>query len=172
MKTLKEKHKELCKLIGEDEAVRKLHGFYDRAIRKAILDRELKQNADFGKMVIRIIEHLNMVTGFHFRPTNPETRKLIRARLKEKYTFEDFRKVHIEKARQWFGTDMEKYLRPSTLYRASHFEGYIQEYDRYKAKIQGKKKEYSEIEKKLEEENRKRLEEIRRTLAEKKRMKV
>jgi len=134
MKTLREKHIELCRLLGEDEAVRKLHGFYDRAIRKAKAERETP--VSLQKAILRIIEHLNMITGFHYRSTNPETRKLIRARLAEKYTIEDFKKVHIEKARQWLKKDdMRKYLRPSTLYRASRFEGYLQEYYLYRAKL-------------------------------------
>ena len=125
MKTLKEKHERLISLIGKDEAVRKLHGFYNRAIKKTMDSGKLMINND----EITIIDHLNLVTGFHYRVTNTETRKLIRARLKEKFTVEDFKKVHIEKARQWLkDIDRRRYLRPATLYNASHFEGYLQEY--------------------------------------------
>ncbi|NCB45345.1 MAG: hypothetical protein EOM59_22360, partial [Clostridia bacterium] len=32
-----------------------------------------------------------------------------------------------KKCAQWKGTDMDKYLRPSTLFNASKFEGYLNE---------------------------------------------
>ena len=53
-------------------------------------------------------------------------RRLIDARFNEdpELTFEDFQHVHRVKAEEWFGTDMEKYLRPHTLY-SNKFSAYL-----------------------------------------------
>ena len=166
MKTLKEKHKELCELIGEQEAIKKLHEFYNRAIRKARTKREMGQISD---KIIEIVEHLNMVTGYHYRIHNPETIKLIKARLKDKFSVEDFKKVHIIKAKQWKNSDMRRYLRPVTLYRASKFEGYLQEYYEAKKEEEKRKARKEKILKRIEEENQRKLKEIKEGLANAKR---
>lgn len=72
-----------------------------------------------------IINDLNQKTGKHFRVTD-DTRKLIRARWNEGFRFEDFQAVHSNMSAKWLhNPEMEQYLRPSTLYRASKFEGYL-----------------------------------------------
>lgn len=65
-----------------------------------------------------VLNHLNMVTGRRF-----ETDKEIKARLKT-YTVDDLKSVIDYKAREWMGTDMQKYLRPQTLFNKTKFEGY------------------------------------------------
>lgn len=76
---------------------------------------------------LEIVKHLNTKTGRSFRMA-PSLRRLIKGRLSEKYSFMDFKKVIDIKTKQWKGTDMEKYLRPSTLFQASKFDGYLNEY--------------------------------------------
>lgn len=71
-----------------------------------------------------IIDALNGATGKNFRAVD-STKRLIRARWAEGYRVKDFAHVAAVKADEWRGTDMEKYLRPSTLFAASHFEGYL-----------------------------------------------
>ena len=73
-----------------------------------------------------IIEYLNKVTGKNYKPSSTETRKHINARLREGYTLEDFKKVIDIKYSKWRGTDMETYLRPTTLF-GNKFESYINE---------------------------------------------
>ena len=70
-----------------------------------------------------IISYLNQVTGKNFK--NVEThKKLIRARWHEKATLDDFKKVIDNKSSEWLGTDMAKYLQPSTLF-GSKFDQYL-----------------------------------------------
>ncbi|MCM0724336.1 conserved phage C-terminal domain-containing protein [Latilactobacillus curvatus] len=70
-----------------------------------------------------IISYLNQVTGKNFK--NVEThKKLIRARWNEKATLSDFKRVIDNKSSEWLGTDMAKYLQPSTLF-GSKFDQYL-----------------------------------------------
>lgn len=78
-----------------------------------------------NKEVNEVIEYLNNVTGKKYRSNIPGTVKLITARLKDGYTVEDMKKVISHRWELWRGTDMEQYVRPSTLFRPSNFEGYL-----------------------------------------------
>lgn len=51
---------------------------------------------------------------------------LIRSRLNEGFVEEDFFKVIDIKSKQWLNTNMEKFLRPETLF-SNKFEGYLNE---------------------------------------------
>ena len=73
-----------------------------------------------------IISYLNEKTSSRYRSTDT-TKKLIRARLEEGFTKEDFFTVIDNKVKTWKGTEWEKYLRPSTLFNASKFQGYLNE---------------------------------------------
>lgn len=73
-----------------------------------------------------IIDYLNNKTKTtHYRPTSKATQKLIRARWNEGYGLDDFKKVIDNQAFAWQGTEFWKYMRPSTLFNASKFEGYL-----------------------------------------------
>lgn len=72
----------------------------------------------------RIIEHLNMVCGTNYRHNTESSRKDIRARLNEGYKEDDFYIVIDKKAKEWMGTEQEKYLRPMTLF-GTKFESYL-----------------------------------------------
>lgn len=76
--------------------------------------------------VKEIVEFLNEKAESHFRYTSKATAAQIKARMKEGYTVDDFKAVIAFKADQW-GRDakMSEYLRPTTLFRPSHFEGYL-----------------------------------------------
>ena len=76
----------------------------------------------------QIIGYLNAKTGKAFKHTSESTRKLIRARIAEGYTVADFYRVIDNKCLTWKNDQkMRDYLRPSTLFRASNFEGYLNE---------------------------------------------
>ena len=77
-----------------------------------------------------IVGILNEETGKAYKPTTPKTASLIRARLKEGFSVEDFRCVIETKAREWRGGEMEKYLRPETLF-GTKFESYLNQGKRY-----------------------------------------
>lgn len=74
-----------------------------------------------------VISYLNEVTGASYKPSAEAHRKLIRARFADGYTLDDFKTVIDNKAASWKGTEYEKYLRPSTLFTASHFDNYLNE---------------------------------------------
>lgn len=76
-----------------------------------------------------IIGHLNKVTGKNFSPYGEANQKAINGRLNEGYTIQDILNVIDIKSQQWSrNKKMSKYLRPSTLFRKSKFEGYLNEY--------------------------------------------
>jgi len=77
-----------------------------------------------SNLIREIISHLNQVAKSNYKPSTPKTRSLINTRLKEGFTLDDFKQVHIIKYSEWVGTDFEKFIRPETLY-SNKFEGYL-----------------------------------------------
>ncbi len=78
--------------------------------------------------VVQIIDHLNSSSTKQFKAASKATKRLIHARLREGYTLDDFKKVIDLKVRHWLDdSKWHKYLRPSTLFSATHFENYLQE---------------------------------------------
>lgn len=73
-----------------------------------------------------IVEYLNRKCNKNFKPTTKKTKSLINARIKEGFSLDDFKKVIDIKCSQWLGTEMEKYLRPETLF-GTKFESYLNE---------------------------------------------
>ncbi|MGV0167630.1 phage replisome organizer N-terminal domain-containing protein [Furfurilactobacillus sp. WILCCON 0119] len=72
-----------------------------------------------------VVDYLNEKTGKHFKHT-AANKTAIMARHKEGYTADDMRKVIDSKTAEWLkDTKMNKFLQPSTLFRASKFEGYV-----------------------------------------------
>lgn len=71
-----------------------------------------------------IIAYLNQKAGTHYRHTSEDSRKHIRARINEGYVVADFHKVIDKKTAEWKGGEMEKFLRPSTLFGLK-FESYL-----------------------------------------------
>lgn len=71
-----------------------------------------------------IIEYLNNRVGTNYKHTTNKTRDLIKARFKEKFTLDDFKEVIDKKSMEWINTDMQKYLRPETLF-GTKFESYL-----------------------------------------------
>lgn len=71
-----------------------------------------------------IVAHLNEKAGTAYRSSSHATQRLINARLADGFTEQDFYEVIDKKCAEWKGTDMEKYLRPETLF-GSKFENYL-----------------------------------------------
>lgn len=72
-----------------------------------------------------VIDYLNQRAGTHYKPTTANTRKLIKARLKEGFTVEEIKTVIDKKATEWLGNaSMAQYLRPETLF-GNKFESYL-----------------------------------------------
>lgn len=75
-----------------------------------------------------IVSYLNDKAGTSYRSKSESTRKLIRARMAEGFTVEDFKRVIDNKVLAWSrDPKMRKYIRPATLFCASKFEGYLNE---------------------------------------------
>lgn len=90
---------------------------------KASQKQELKpRNPD--QDVLSVLDFLNEQTGRKFRYSSANV-SIIKARLKEQdVTLNGVLKMIERQCEKWNGTDMEEYLRPSTLFRASKFDSY------------------------------------------------
>lgn len=84
-----------------------------------------------------IIDYLNEKAGKRFQ-VNDKTKAHINARVNDGYTLADFRAVIEKKVAEWRGTEMDKFLRPETLF-GTKFEGYLNQNEtvRKKAKSTG-----------------------------------
>lgn len=71
-----------------------------------------------------IIDYLNLKINSNYKYTSQKTKDLIKARINNGFTIEDFKKVIDKKSQEWLGTDFEKFLRPETLF-GNKFEGYL-----------------------------------------------
>lgn len=72
-----------------------------------------------------IIDCLNRLAGTNYRATSKKTRELINGRWEEGYRLQDFETVIKKKCDAWIGTKYEEYLAPTTLFRLSNFERYL-----------------------------------------------
>jgi len=90
-----------------------------------VKDKELILSSPSGLACKKIIDYLNERTGSHYKYTTEETIRHIQERMNEGYSIADFKNVIDKKAKDWMGTDYEQYLRPSTLFKPSNFENYV-----------------------------------------------
>ncbi len=96
-------------------------------------------------MVAEIISYLNEKTGKNFKSGVAKNRDLIKARLKEGYSVEDFKKVIDIKVAEWLNDEaMSKFLRPETLF-SNKFEGYLNQKPKQEVKKRIKKDPYASI---------------------------
>lgn len=77
----------------------------------------------------QIIGYLNKVADTKYKAASNKTKHLIKVRLEDGFSVEDFYKVIDNKVSEWLNTDMEKYLRPETLF-GPKFEGYLNQKNR------------------------------------------
>ena len=84
-----------------------------------------KKSSENAEIIEKIVSYLNQKTGKNFKANTKETKNLITARLKEKFTVEDFFTVIDIKCADWLNNpEMCKYLRPKTLF-GPKFESYL-----------------------------------------------
>lgn len=89
----------------------------------------IKNKASPSDAVITILEDLNKRTKSKkgFSPLAQCNQNLIKARMSEGFTVENFISVNEKKVKQWLhDPEMSKYLRPATLY-GNKFDGYLNE---------------------------------------------
>lgn len=90
--------------------------------------KEEPKNEEERRAIAQIIDYLNDKSGRDFRATTKIYIKTIRARFAEGYKLEDFLRVVDVKVAKWKDDEkMKDYLRPETLFAASHFESYRNE---------------------------------------------
>lgn len=90
-------------------------------------EKKIKKENDFSFIASEIIDFLNTQSGCSYKANTKATQDHIRARLKEGYTVDDFKKVIASKATEWGNNPkMRQYIRPNTLF-AGKFESYLQE---------------------------------------------
>jgi len=66
-----------------------------------------------------VLDYLKVSTGRSFRESTD-----LKARLKT-YSVDEIKSVIDYKAKEWMGKDMQKFLRPQTLFNKTKFEGYL-----------------------------------------------
>ncbi len=87
-------------------------------------EKEDREDKDIYRYIVRF---LNENAGTGFKSSSKKTQSLIRARLNEGFTVEDFKTVIDHKCREWLSDPkMSRYLRPETLF-GTKFEGYLNE---------------------------------------------
>jgi hypothetical protein len=77
-----------------------------------------KTDIDNNKLSIykEVISYLNLKAKKNFKVDTASHQKFIKARLKEGYVLEDFKKVVDVMVAKWKGTEYEQYLQPQTLF--------------------------------------------------------
>ena len=90
----------------------------------SVRDTRVTKGYEDKYIYTRVCDYLNEKTGARYVADTKATVACIRERLKEGYTYDDFITVIDKKCAEWKGTDMEKYLRPQTLF-GNKFESYL-----------------------------------------------
>lgn len=94
---------------------------------KEIQEKESPAKAEPLMVASReIVNYLNQKTGSHYLASTKATVDMIKGRMKDGHTVDDFKKVIDNKTAEWLGDpEWEKFLRPETLFCAKHFESYL-----------------------------------------------
>jgi uncharacterized phage protein (TIGR02220 family) len=88
--------------------------------------KEGKEKRIYTVNAKKILEYLNQKSNKKFKSVDSNLTPII-ARFKDGHTCQDCLTVIDKKCKQWKNTEMDKFLRPSTLFRPSKFEGYLNE---------------------------------------------
>ena len=84
-----------------------------------------KSNNKSDSNVEEVINYLNHVIQGKYKATTKSHIDNISARLNEGHTVNDFKLVIDSKYKEWINTNSAQYLRPSTLFQAGKFQGYL-----------------------------------------------
>lgn len=113
--------------------VREIKDIYDFGVQllqqdfEIIADKKSKPiiSKEHKEISSKVIEYLNSKAGTTYSCVSGTNANLISGRLKEGFTFSDFKVVIDKKTKEWLGTDRQEYLRPITLFAKSKFENYL-----------------------------------------------
>ena len=98
---------------------------YRRNVLHPIEEKFQDNNTINNTLYKDIVEYLNKRAGTNYKHTTRKTRDLIKARINEGFTIDDFKKVIDIKTAEWKDDPkMSKYIRPETLF-SNKFEGYL-----------------------------------------------
>lgn len=107
------------------EALRPVTSPLQNNVRDKRLENRINNNI-YCAEVEEVLTYFNQVCGTHYR--SDANKKVIKARLEEKFTVDDCKKVIDKKHKSWAKDErMVAYLRPETLFAKSHFESYLNE---------------------------------------------
>jgi len=105
-----------------------LQGDLPSAITKELKSIKKSNTVENDLDVVSVLQYLNEKAQKDFQATSKPTERLVKARYQEGYTLDDFKKVIDWKVKEWLNDPhWQKYLRPSTLFNATHFENYLEE---------------------------------------------
>lgn len=80
----------------------------------------------YEKDMKKIVDYLNRKLHTNYKMKSKRATKNIKARLKEGYTFDDFKAVIDKKHDDWISDSlMIRYLKPTTLFSSEHFDEYL-----------------------------------------------
>ena len=96
----------------------------ESGIKQSLPNKELNNKSLDNKYIKSIVDYLNAKADTKYRASTESTARHIRARLNEGFSVDDFYTVIDKKVAEWKGSDMEKYLRPETLF-GTKFESYL-----------------------------------------------
>ncbi|MDY7603041.1 phage replisome organizer N-terminal domain-containing protein [Streptococcus suis] len=118
------KHREKQKTLANGNVTCNVTVTHGNALDK---EEEIDKEEDIYNIcpIKEIIEYLNSATGKSYRYQSNSNKKIIQARWNEGYKLDDFKKVIDNMVANWTGTEWEKYLQPSTLFRESNFDKYL-----------------------------------------------
>jgi len=118
------------------------------------------------KIYSPVVDYLNLKCNTKYKTSSAKTKSLIDARVNDKFTLEDFKKVIDIKSAEWLKTEMEKYLRPETLF-GTKFESYLNQKVAVKQPQTTKPNKFHNFEGKMAGLGESKLEEIARRNQEK-----
>lgn len=85
-----------------------------------------KNKKTYENEIKEVIDFLNSKVNRNFKPDTGQTVTDLTRWFKKGYKVEDIKQMISFKVNQWKGTDNEQWLIPSTLFRKSNFEGYVE----------------------------------------------
>lgn len=94
-----------------------------------------KDSLDKDNIYSRVVNYLNDKAGTNYKGNINKTRELIKARMNEGFTEDDFYQVIDIKVKEWIkNKEMKQYLRPITLF-GNKFESYLNKSTEVKSEI-------------------------------------
>ena len=101
------------------------------------LDKELELDKEKDIEIIKeVVAYLNEKIDSNYKHTSSKTQDLIKARLNQKHTLEEFKIVIDKKSHEWLKDEkMCKFLRPETLF-GTKFESYLNQVSNVKTREQ------------------------------------